>query len=68
MKECAGGIMIGMVIGGLVVGLMAFHGIENNTIDGYHCAEVTHHKTMKSAKEQVLLNQAHKLVETLRSE
>ncbi len=32
------------------------------------CATITHHKTMKSAKEQVLLNQAHKLVETLRGE
>ncbi len=44
MKECAGCIMIGMVMGGLVVGLMAFHGIENNTIDGYHCAEITNTK------------------------
>ncbi len=44
MKEYIGGIMIGMVVGGLVVGLMAFHGIENNTIDGYHCAEITNTK------------------------
>ncbi len=44
MKEYIGGIMIGMVVGGLVVGMMAFHGIESNTIDGYHCAEITNTK------------------------
>ena len=51
------------LVGGIFIGLaiscyMLRHSLTNNVIMGYHCAPITQHSSMESAKRQVRLNQA----------
>lgn len=37
---------------------LSLEGLESNKIEGYHCAPITRHVVLESAKAQVLINQA----------
>lgn len=36
---------------------LSLEGLESNKIEGYHCAPITKHIGLESAKAQVLINQ-----------
>jgi hypothetical protein len=47
------GLSVGVSLGQWAVG----NEIKNNTVKDYHCAPITKHTSLRSAKAQVLINQ-----------
>ena len=51
-------LLIGLILGMESTEWLAKTGLENNTIEGYHCTPITKHIGIKSAKAQVSAYQA----------
>jgi len=47
-------LMIGLIVGMQFTEWLADTGLENNTIEGYHCTPITKHTGIESAKAQVV--------------